>query len=76
MIETGALIAIVIAGSTALGTLLHQLHIRKCDCFCINSDCRKLKGEQIDTPLESPTISVAPIHTKRDLDNNNNVTEI
>lgn len=75
MMETGALIAIVIAASTALGTLLHQLHIRKCDCFCINSDCRKVKDE-VDTPLESPTISVAPIHTKRDLDNNNNVTEI
>ena len=72
MMDTGALIAIVIAGSTALGTLLHQLHIRKCDCFCINSDCRKVKGE-VDTPLESPTISVAPVPTKRDLDD---ITEV
>lgn len=72
MIDTAALIAIVIAGSTALGTLLHQLHIRKCDCFCINSDCRKMKGE-VDTPLESPNISIAPVHTKRDLDD---ITEV
>ena len=74
--DTGALIAIVIASTTALGTLLHQLHIRKCDCFCINSDCRKVKGEQVDTPLESPTISVAPVPTKRDLDDNNDITEV
>lgn len=72
MIDTAALIAIVIAGSTALGTLLHQLHIRKCDCFCINSDCRKVKGE-IDTPLESSIISIAPVPTKRDLDD---ITEV
>lgn len=72
MIDTAALIAIVIAGSTALGTLLHQLHIRKCDCFCINSDCRKVKGE-VDTPLESPTIVMPPVPTKRDLDD---ITEV
>ena len=72
MMETGSIIALVVAVSTALGTLLHQLHIRKCDCFCINSDCRKVKGE-VDTPLESPTISVAPVPTKRDLDD---ITEV
>jgi len=72
MMETGSIIALVVAVSTALGTLLHQLHIRKCDCFCINSDCRKVKSE-VDTPLESPTISVAPVPTKRDLDD---ITEV
>jgi len=72
MMETGSIIALVVAVSTALGTLLHQLHIRKCDCLCINSDCRKVKGE-VDTPLESPTISVAPVPTKRDLDD---ITEV
>ena len=72
MMETGSIIALVVAVSTALGTLLHQLHIRKCDCFCINSDCRKVKGE-VDTPLESPTISVAPVPTKSDLDD---ITEV
>jgi len=70
--ETGSIIALVVAVSTALGTLLHQMHIRKCDCFCINSDCRKVKGE-LDTPLESPTISVAPVPTKKDLDD---ITEV
>jgi len=70
--ETGSIIALVVAVSTALGTLLHQMHIRKCDCLCINSDCRKVKGE-VDTPLESPTISVAPVPTKRDLDD---ITEV
>jgi len=70
--ETGSIIALVVAVSTALGTLLHQLHIRKCDCLCINSDCRKVKGE-VNTPLESPTISVAPVPTKRDLDD---ITEV
>ena len=72
MMETGSIIALVVAVSTALGTLLHQLHIRKCDCFCINSDCRKVKGE-VDTPLESPNISIAPVPTKRDLDD---ITEV
>lgn len=72
MMETGSIIALVVAVSTALGTLLHQMHIRKCDCFCINSDCRKVKGE-VDTPLESPTISVAPAPKKRDLDD---ITEV
>lgn len=72
MMETGSIIALVVAVSTALGTLLHQMHIRKCDCFCINSDCRKVKGE-LDTPLESPTISVAPVPTKKDLDD---ITEV
>jgi hypothetical protein len=70
--ETGSIIALVVAVSTALGTLLHQMHIRKCDCLCINSDCRKVKGE-VETPLESPTISVAPVPTKRDLDD---ITEV
>jgi len=72
MMETGSIIALVVAVSTAVGTLLHQMHIRKCDCLCINSDCRKVKGE-VDTPLESPTISVAPVPTKRDLDD---ITEV
>ncbi len=72
MMETGSIIALVVAVSTALGTLLHQMHIRKCDCLCINSDCRKVKGE-VETPLESPTISVAPVPTKRDLDD---ITEV
>ena len=72
MMETGSIIALVVAVSTALGTLLHQLHIRKCDCFCINSDCRKVKGE-VNTPLESPTVLVAPVRTKRDLDD---ITEV
>jgi hypothetical protein len=74
MMETGSLIALVVAVSTALGTLLHQLHIRKCDCFCINSDCRKIKSE-VPTPNESPRISLAPIHLKKDLDKDN-VTEV
>jgi len=70
--ETGSIIALVVAVSTALGTLLHQMHIRKCDCLCINSDCRKVKGE-VDTPLESPTIVMPPVSTKRDLDD---ITEV
>jgi hypothetical protein len=72
MMETGSIIALVVAVSTALGTLLHQLHIRKCDCLCINSDCRKVKSE-VDTPLDSPNILVAPVPTKRDLDD---ITEV
>lgn len=72
MMETGSIIALVVAVSTALGTLLHQLHIRKCDCLCINSDCRKVKGE-VETPLETPTIVMPPIPTKRDLDD---ITEV
>ena len=36
-----ALVAIVIAILSGLGHFVDKSHLKKCDCFCVHSDCRK-----------------------------------
>lgn len=43
-----SLSSILVSTITALGVLIHQIHLKNCSCFCINSDCSK-------TPPASPT---------------------
>ena len=47
-----AVSSLVIALSTAIGYLIHQLHLRNCECCCIKSDCM-IKGT---TPPSTPPL--------------------
>ena len=33
--------SLVVSGITAIGVLIHQIHLKNCECFCIKSDCYK-----------------------------------
>ena len=33
--------SLIISGITAIGVLIHQIHLKNCSCFCVNSDCYK-----------------------------------
>jgi hypothetical protein len=40
--DIGSVIAVVVSISTAIGSIIHHLHLRKCEmCCCITSDCYK-----------------------------------
>jgi hypothetical protein len=52
-----AVSSLVVALSTAIGYIIHQLHLRNCQCCCIKSDCVKSS-----TPSQTPTsIFPAPL---------------
>ena len=34
---------------TALGILIHQIHLKNCECFCVKSNCSK---EQDDVSID------------------------
>jgi hypothetical protein len=38
--EPIALGSLIVSVLTALGVVIHQIHLKNCDCFCIHSDCR------------------------------------
>jgi len=40
MTDVVSITAIIISSITAIGTIAKELHLKTCDCFCINSDCR------------------------------------
>ena len=58
--EIGSIIALVVALTTAIGSIIHAIHLQKCKCCCIDSDCREKKEK---TPPETP-IKIAPITTE------------
>jgi hypothetical protein len=33
--------SLIISGITAVGVVIHQIHLKNCSCFCVNSDCYK-----------------------------------
>jgi hypothetical protein len=41
--------SIIVSSLTAIGVILHQLHLRNCSCLCVNSNCYK-------SPPSTPTI--------------------
>jgi hypothetical protein len=43
-----ALVAIVIAILSGLGHFIDKSHLKKCDCFCVHSDCRKDDEKSIE----------------------------
>lgn len=45
-----AISSLLVSGITAVGVVLHQIHLRNCSCFCVNSDCYK-------TPNNTPHTS-------------------
>jgi hypothetical protein len=49
-----AVSSLVIALSTAIGYIIHQLHLRNCECLCIKSDCTK----QVNEPPTPPFVPV------------------
>jgi hypothetical protein len=50
-----AVTSLVVASSTAIGYIIHQLHLRNCECFCIKSDCVK-----DNSPCATPIIKDLP----------------
>jgi len=48
--------SIVVSAITAVGIVIHQIHLKNCSCLCIKSDCAK-------TPPASPKHS-EHIHTE------------
>jgi len=57
-----AVTSLVVALSTAIGYIIHQLHLRNCQCCCIKSDC--VKGS---TPSQTPvSIFPAPLFKARE----------
>ena len=50
-----AVTSLVVASSTAIGYIIHQLHLRNCECFCIKSDCIK-----DNSPCATPIIKEPP----------------
>lgn len=47
--------ALIISVIGALGHFVETSHLQKCDCFCVNSDCRqKSKSKSSLTPPETP----------------------
>jgi len=36
-----SLASIIISGITAIGVIIHQVHLKNCSCFCVKSDCYK-----------------------------------
>ena len=56
-----AVSSLVVAISTAIGYIIHQLHLRNCECLCIKSDCVKKENE----PPTPPFVSLlAPVPTE------------
>ena len=43
--------SLVISTITAIGIVIHQIHLKNCSCFCIKSDCYK-------SPPSTPTIKI------------------
>ena len=33
--------SLVVSAITAVGVVIHQIHLKNCSCFCVNSDCYK-----------------------------------
>ena len=49
--------ALIISVIGALGHFVETSHLQKCDCFCVNSDCRqKSKSKSSLTPPETPIL--------------------
>ena len=36
-----SLSALIVSSITALGVVIHQIHLKNCSCFCVNSNCYK-----------------------------------
>jgi|DEB0MinimDraft_6_1074348.scaffolds.fasta_scaffold287690_1 hypothetical protein len=43
-----ALVAIIIAVLSGLGHFIDKSQLKKCDCFCVHSDCRKDNEKTIE----------------------------
>ena len=50
-----SIIAIVVSVSTAIGSLIHHLHLRKCELCCLKSDCYKNTPKNSTSSLEENT---------------------
>lgn len=61
-----AVSSLIVAISTALGYIIHQLHLRNCECLCIKSDCVKKENEPATPPFEPPILNtlLAPVPTE------------
>ena len=53
-----AVTSFIVALSTAIGYILHQLHLRNCECLCIKSDCTKKLDEPATPPFVPPVLDV------------------
>jgi len=54
MVDVVSITAIIISVITALGTVAKETNLKKCDCFCIESDCRD-ENKNIDKQIENLT---------------------
>lgn len=52
MMDILTLTSLIVSSITAVGVVIHQIHLKNCACFCIKSNCSK-------TPDTSPRNSTA-----------------
>lgn len=50
MIDIISITSLIVSTITALGVVLHQIHLKNCSCCCINSECFK-------SPPNTPKLS-------------------
>jgi hypothetical protein len=71
-----AVTSLIVALSTAIGYILHQLHLRNCECLCIKSDCTKRLDEPDTPPFISPVLLASvPLPTVEELQTDTKETE-
>ena len=51
------LTSIIVSSLTAIGVVLHQIHLKNCSCLCINSECSK------SPPVSPPSTPIRHIQT-------------
>ena len=74
-----AVTSLIVALSTAIGYILHQLHLRNCECLCIKSDCTKRLDEPDTPPFIHPVLDALlashPLLTVEELQTDTKETE-
>ena len=51
MIDLISLSSLILSSITAMGVILHQIHLKNCSCCCVNSNCYKTPPSTPKTPL-------------------------